>query len=140
MNKVEKTEKDAQVRRMELAISLVLRIGVTLSVLIIAVGLGLVFFHHPGYATFSGHVSYHQVTSPSTPFPHSLSQLRASLAAGDGRGVIVLGVLLLILTPVMRVAISVLAYVLEKDAPMTVVTLFVLSMLILSFFLGSLAP
>lgn len=140
MNQVERSEKDVQVRRMELAISLVLRIGVTVSVLTIAVGLALFFFHHPSYATLTGHVSYHQVTSPSTPFPHTLGQLKASLAAGDGRGVIVVGVLLLILTPVLRVAISVLAFGLEKDGPMTIVTVFVLAMLILSFFLGSLVP
>jgi uncharacterized membrane protein len=49
---------------------------------------------------------------------------------------VVLGVLLLILTPILRVAVGVLSFMYEKDAPMTVVTLYVLAVLIASFFLA----
>jgi uncharacterized membrane protein len=127
---------EEKVRGIELAISLVLRLGVTLSVAVIVVGLALMFVHHSQYATFTGRFSYHRLTSTTTRFPHTFSQLGASLAAGQGRGIVVVGVLLLILTPVVRVAVSVIAFVHEKDPVMTAVTLFVLVALIASFFLG----
>lgn len=127
---------DVKVRRVELAISLVLRIGVTVSVGTIAVGLGLMFAHHPRYSTLGGAFSYHRLTSPSTPFPHTLANLGTSLQHGDGRGLVVLGVLILILTPVLRVAVSVFAFVYERDPAMIAVTLFVLTALVGSFFLG----
>lgn len=130
---------EAKVRRVELVISLVLRVGVTLSVAVIASGLALMFVHHPEYASITGHFSYHRLTSSSTPFPHTLSQLVTSLGKGQGRGVVVVGVLLLILTPVVRVAVSVFAFVYERDPAMTLVTLFVLTALMGSFFLGMVA-
>ncbi|MHB1584791.1 MAG: DUF1634 domain-containing protein [Acidimicrobiales bacterium] len=125
-----------RVRQVELVISLVLRVGVTLSVAVIAAGLGLMFAHHGEYATGTGHYSYHRLTSPGTPFPHTLPELRASLARGDGEGLVVAGLLLLIATPVLRVAVSVASFVYERDPAMTLVTLFVLAALLGSFFLG----
>lgn len=133
----ETTSDDAKVRRVELAISLVLRIGVTVSVAVIAAGLALMFVHHPEYGHLSGPFSYHHLTSSSARFPHTLSQLGAYLEVGKGRGVVVVGILLLILTPVLRVAVSVVSFLHEQDRAMTLVTLFVLAALVGSFFLGS---
>lgn len=129
-------EQDARVRQVERAISLVLRIGVLVSVGVIAAGLALTFAHHPAYRSFTGGFSYHRLTTPSSPFPHTLSQLGHYLRAGRGRGVVVVGVLLLIATPVLRVAVSVLAFVYERDPKMTIVTLTVLAVLMVSFLLG----
>jgi uncharacterized membrane protein len=125
-----------KVRKVEVVISLVLRVGVTVSVLVIAAGLGLMFAHHGDYLPIRGHFSYRQLTSRSTPFPHSFSALGRSIAKGQGRGIIVLGVLILILTPVLRVAVGVVSFVYEKDPPMTLVTLYVLAVLVGSFFLA----
>ncbi len=127
---------EPEVRRVELVVSLVLRVGVTLSVAVIAAGLALMFVHHPQYGTFGGSFSYHRLTSSSTIFPHTPSQLVAALRAGEGRGVVVVGVLVLVLTPVARVAVSVVAFVYERDRAMTLVTLFVLTALVASFVLG----
>ncbi len=127
---------EEKVRKVELAISLVLRIGVVLSVSVIAAGLGLMFAHHAAYLPIRGHFSYRELTSRSTAFPHSFSALGHSIALGEGRGIVVLGVLILILTPVLRVAVGVLSFVYEEDAPMAIVTLFVLAVLISSFFLA----
>jgi len=127
---------EEKVRKVELIISLVLRIGVVVSVLVVAIGLGMFFDHHAGYATFSGSASYKPLVSNSFRFPDTFGGLGRSLAKGEGRGVIVLGLLLLILTPVMRVAVSILTFVYEKDPPMVIVTTFVLCALIGSFFLG----
>ncbi len=127
---------EEKVRKVELAISLVLRIGVVVSVAVIAAGLGLMFAHHGAYLPIRGHFSYKELTSRSTSFPHSFGSLGHSIAQGEGRGIVVLGVLILILTPILRVAVGVLSFLYEKDPPMTLVTLFVLIVLIGSFFLA----
>ncbi|MHB8309555.1 MAG: DUF1634 domain-containing protein [Metallibacterium sp.] len=125
---------EEKIRKVEIAISLVLRVGVIVSVLVILAGLVMMFIHHP--RALDAGSSYRVLVAPNADFPHSLGQLRQSLAAGAGRGVVVLGVLLLILTPILRVAVSVLSFVYEKDPPMVIATLFVLSVLIFSFFLA----
>ncbi len=127
---------EEKVRKVEIAISLVLRIGVVVSVLVVAVGLGLMFAHHSEYLPITGHFSYHELTSKGTHFPHSFSSLWHSIAMGEGQGIIVLGVLILILTPVLRVAVGVLSFIYEKDPPMAIVTLYVLVVLVGSFFLA----
>ena len=127
---------ERKVRKVEVAISLVLRIGVVVSVAVVAVGLGLMFAHHPAYLPIRGHFSYRALTSKSTSFPHSFGSLGHSIAQGDGRGIVVLGVLILILTPILRVAVGVLSFLYEKDPPMALVTLYVLIVLIGSFFLA----
>jgi uncharacterized membrane protein len=53
-------------------------------------------------------------------------------AAPSGRGLIQLGLLFLIATPVARVAFSVAAFALEKDTLYVAVTLVVLTLLLLS--------
>ena len=107
-----------------------------MSVAVIAVGLGLMFAHHGAYLPIRGHFSYKELTSKSTPFPHSFASLGHSIAQGDGRGIVVLGVLILILTPILRVAVGVVSFLYEKDPPMALVTLYVLVVLVGSFFLA----
>jgi uncharacterized membrane protein len=46
------------------------------------------------------------------------------------------GLLLLILTPILRVAVSVLMFLLERDRPFVLITAAVLAALVLSFLLG----
>ncbi len=127
---------EEKIRKVELAISLVLRIGVVVSVVVIAFGLGLMFFHHSAYFSIRGGFSYRELTSQASPFPHSFASLGNSITRLDGQGIVVLGVLILILTPVLRVAVGVLSFIYEKDPPMALVTLYVLVVLIGSFFLA----
>ena len=124
---------EAQVRRAELAISLVLRIGVTLAALLAAAGIVLVMVHNPSY---THGLSYHAVIGPRYHFPHTIGQLGHALAVGDGRGYIGLGLVVLIATPVLRVAVAVGVFVVQKDPRMAVVTSVVLALLIGSFFIG----
>ncbi len=127
---------EEKIRKVEIAISLVLRIGVSVSVIVVATGLGIMFAHHGHYASITGSYSYSHLTSRSTVFPHTFSQLGTGLASGEGRAVVVLGVLLLILTPILRVAVGVLSFLYEEDIPMAIVTTYVLAVLIGSFFLA----
>jgi uncharacterized membrane protein len=60
--------------------------------------------------------------------------------AGRSRGIIQFGVLLLIATPVARVAFSVVAFAIQRDRIYIVVTLVVLGILIFSLFAGDLVP
>ncbi len=131
-------EMEEKIRLTEITISLVLRIGVSVSVLVFIAGIVVMFVHHPSYASFSGSISYHGLTSGTTQFPHSFSALATSLSKGQGRGIIVLGTMLLILTPILRVAVAIVSFSIEKDPAMTLVTIFVMAVLILSFLLAGL--
>ncbi len=131
-------DEDRAQRRMESVIGWVLRVGVVASVAVVLAGLGLTFAQHPSYAHLRGGISYHQLTGPSSRFPHSLAAVGHAIASGSGQGLIALGIFLLILTPVLRVAAGVAGFAVQRDVPMTLVTATVLAVLVLSFFLGGL--
>ena len=134
--------EDPYIHKLEVVVSWVLRIGVVLSVAIVIAGLGLLFAHHPGYTTLSHGVRYQTLTRPRNshgviPFPHTFGELVHSLSLGQGRGVIVLGLVVLLATPVLRVAVGVVGFGLERDLKMTLATSFVLLVLLFSiFFVG----
>ena len=128
-------KKQQSAGRSEQIISLVLQTGVIVSAAIIVLGITMFFVEH-NHQNASINGSYHQFISPSYSFPHSISSLISSLRAGKASAVIVLGVLLLILTPVIRVATSILLFLRQRDIPMTCVTLCVLLVLISSFVVG----
>ena len=121
-------------QNMEIVVSAVLQAGVIVSSVIILSGITLFFIHaHQAPALQN---SYRRYSSANYIFPHTLAALKSSVVAGSGAGLIELGVLLLILTPVLRVATSILLFRRQRDRPMTLVTLFVLVVLIGSFILG----
>lgn len=122
---------DKKLRSIELYTSIVLQLGVSLSAVFVIIGLILFLMKINMNAT-----SFHTYTSLRFKFPHNISTLIKSIREGQGIGFIVLGTLLLILTPISRVATSILLFVNEKDKPMSLVTLFVLIVLISSFLLG----
>lgn len=107
----------------ELFISYSLRFGVYLSAAVIAIGLILLFF--------SGSSGY-----PVDVFPTSVAALWLGIVLFKASAIITLGLLLLIATPVFRVAASVLLFLVEKDHLYTIITLFVLAILLISFMIG----
>ncbi len=117
-------DRDAIVRRAELIISNVLRAGVLLSVFIITTGAVLFYARYSGFGA-GGH-----------PFPHSVGAVISGIARGDAVSVIALGLLVLLMTPVLRVAVSIIAFALEYDWRYVTITTIVLAVLLLSFFLG----
>ena len=100
-----------------------LQVGVVVSTLLVLAG-GIVFLLHsaaarPGYRHFAGE-------------PAELSSVAGiirSALRGDGRGLIQLGLLVLVATPVLRVAGSLVAFVLLKDRTYVVLTSIVLVLL-----------
>ncbi len=67
-------------------------------------------------------------------FPQTFEQVWAGLLVLRPQAVITLGLLLLIATPMVRVAVSVVAFVVERDQKFVVITLVVLFMLLFSIF------
>ena len=126
--------EDALVRRAELIISGVLRAGVLTSLLLILVGTLVTFLHHPEYA--SSPAEWVRLTRPGAAGPRSLREVATGILAFRGQAIVAAGLLVLILTPVLRVAVSILAFVLQRDRTYVVITSVVLLLLLLSFVLG----
>ena len=124
----------SHIHKVELVISTLLRVGVTASLAIIVVGLVLSFVHHPAY--LHSHSMLKQITTPGRFVPHSIRDVAGGVAELKGEAIIAMGLLLLIATPVLRVAVSIVVFLIERDWIFVVITAFVLAMLILSFFLG----
>lgn len=104
-------------QQMEITISVLLRIGVTLAAAIVVVGGVLYLTHHsneiPDDRIFRGE-------------PADLRQIPGvinDVLALRGRGIIQFGILLLILTPIARVAFSVFAFWQQRDRLYIIVTL-----------------
>jgi len=127
-------DADAKVRKVELAISGLLRVGVLTSLLVVLVGTVVTFVHHPHY--FSSRHDLVHLTKPGAEFPHSVPSVIRGLQHSQGRAIVMAGLLLLIATPVLRVAISVLAFVYQRDRVFVVITTVVLALLLTSFVLG----
>jgi uncharacterized membrane protein len=111
-------------QQVEVAISVLLRVGVTLAAAIVVVG-GILYLIHNGQDMPQGHVFRGE--------PADLRQVPGVLhdvLALRGRGIIQLGILLLILTPVARVAFSVFAFWQQRDRLYIIVTLIVLGILV----------
>ncbi len=99
--------------------------GVIVSSLILVIGCLLLFS------------SPHQLSPHDLQtFPHTVAQVWTGLLTLQPQAVIALGLLLLIATPVIRVAVSLLAFAFEHDWLYVVITFLVLSILIVSFLLG----
>jgi uncharacterized membrane protein len=118
----------------EVAISRVLRIGVSASLLFIAAGTVLSFVQTGGYGRSTADVA--QLAGPGGTFPRTASWLGRGLLHGEGQAIIVAGLLILIGTPVMRVAVSMIAFGKERDRTYMAITAVVLLLLLVSFALG----
>ena len=121
------TLKDAwNDQKIEDIIGNLLRIGVGTAAAVVLVGAAAYLVRH-GF----GHANYRVFRGE----PSDLRTLRGIVRAALGlhpRGIIQLGLVLLIATPVARVAFSVLAFAVERDRMYMVFTLMVLGILILS--------
>jgi len=119
-------------QRVEVIIGNLLRAGVLLAAAVVLVGAAVYLVRHgsaaPHYAVFRG-----EPTDLRTP-----SGVIADAVALRGRGIIQLGLLLLLATPVARVAFSVFAFAMERDRLYVVVTLIVLAVLVFSLAGGTL--
>lgn len=107
----------------EIFISKALRIGVLASAITMAIGLIMLII--------SGNTGY-----PGDTFPTSISQILYGLVSLKPYAVILTGLFILILTPVFRVGISIVTFLIEKDYLYVTITSIVFIILIISFLLG----
>lgn len=110
---------------MNTAIGWILQGGVMISSVVICAGVVLWLAHSGQHASQQFLV-----------FPHTLSEVGSGLLALHSQAVIALGLLLLLATPVVRVAASIVAFGLEHDRRFVLITTIVLVVLVLSFLLG----
>ena len=129
-------QEDRRVVRVEIVISWVLRIGVVTSLAVVVAGLVLVFVHHPAF--LSSPAELPKLIQRGASFPHTLSAAFSGAEGMRGEPIVALGLLLLILTPVARVAVSILAFHFQRDRVFTLITLTVLIILLMSFVIGRL--
>jgi uncharacterized membrane protein len=128
------TAADHRVRRVDLLISRLLRVGVLTSLLVVLAGTVVTFVHHPHY--LSSRRDLVRLTRPGAEFPHSVPSVIRGLEHSQGRAIVTAGLLLLIATPVLRVAVSILAFACQRDRVFVVITTVVLTLLLTSFVLG----
>jgi uncharacterized membrane protein len=119
------------------AIAAVLRVGVILSIAIMLAGITVTFVHHPEY--FSSRPSLGALTSTSTHFPNTLIDVISGVRRGMGQDIVMAGLLVLIATPVARVALSLVVFVKVRDRLYTTITSVVLLILLISFAIGLVA-
>ena len=112
--------------RLEGIIGTLLQVGVVLSGALVVAGGVIYLIRHgtepPRYGTFAGEPSELR----------TLSGIVAYALSMHGRGIIQLGLLFLIATPVARVAFSAVVFVLERDWLYVAVTSVVLAVLLFS--------
>ncbi|HLX64187.1 MAG TPA: DUF1634 domain-containing protein [Planctomycetota bacterium] len=130
----EADDPDHRVRKVELLISNLLRIGVIASMIVILIGSIVGLARHS--MELSSPATFQRLTKPGAAFPHSLQDVGDGLRHFQGQAIITLGLLLLIATPVLRVLVSVFTFIYQRDRIFTAITALVFCLLILSFVLG----
>lgn len=110
----------------ETAITLLLRVGVVLSAVIIVIGMAVTMVHHPEY------FSSRQVLG----YPNTLLEVASGVLHGQGPAIMMAGLLVLIATPVARVALSVVIFIFERDRLYIAITATVFVILMFSFAVG----
>jgi uncharacterized membrane protein len=120
-------------KRIELSVGALLRWGVLASAAVVLSGGAIFLVRHGGdpvsYGVFRG-------TAPATR--HVGGIIRGAISS-SGRSIVQLGLLLLIATPIARVAFSLIAFALERDRIFVIVTAIVLAVLLYSLLGGPLA-
>lgn len=114
--------------RVELAIGRLLRAGVVIAALVVTVG-AFIFL-----SRYGGEKANYRVFEGEPGRLRYLTDILRDASHLKGRDVIQLGLLLLIATPVMRVAFAVYAFAAQKDRLYVIVSLIVLTVLLISLF------
>lgn len=117
------TDRKAEMAEIELVIGKILRIGVIVSATILIVGLGLMMVHGgTGYGEYQ--------------FPTTFTAIFQGIGALKAGAVIMLGLFCLILTPVLRVVVSIYAFAKEQDYLYVWITVAVLVILLIGMVIG----
>jgi uncharacterized membrane protein len=130
---------EASERRLEILVARVLRTGVLLSLAVTTIGLVMLLARPASARSVSRSLPplRHGVErSPAVHYPHTITAVLSRSFEGHGSALVMLGLLLMLLVPVARVAASAVAFVLARDRSFVVITLIVLVVLVSSFAIG----
>ena len=117
----------------EIRISRVLRAGVAISLALIVAGTVVSFLRHPDYVDSTR--ALERLTEPGTA-PSTIGAVVEGLRGGRGQAVVMVGLFVLILTPIARVTMSLALFLRERDRAFSVLTAAVLGLILLSILLG----
>ena len=124
------TDRDTERVRLQLVLGSLLRDGVILAASVVVLGAVMYLTRHsvesPDYHAFRG--------EPSDL--RSFTGVVTDVLAGRALGIMQLGLILLIATPVARVAFSVYAFARDHDYKYVLITLIVLGLLLFSLFVA----
>jgi uncharacterized membrane protein len=117
-------------QQVEQTIGNLLRVGLIIATVVVLAGAAIYLARHgsehPQYRVFHGEPEDLRGIGSILHYAHAL----------NGRGLIQFGLLLLLATPVARVAFSIVAFALQRDRLYVVVTLIVMSVLLYSIIGG----
>ena len=117
------TDKKAEMAQIELVIGKILRIGVAVSATLLIIGMLLAIIHGgTGYSEYQ--------------FPTTFTEIFSGIATFKAGAVIMFGLFCLILTPVLRVVVSIYAFAKEGDYLYVWITVIVLVILIIGMAIG----
>jgi uncharacterized membrane protein len=123
-----KTAADQDIERL---IGLQLRFGVIIASLIVLTG-GLIYLKQFGALAVP---HYHSFIGTKAGYT-SLGEIFKGVYTANAKGVIELGVVALIITPILRIAFSLVGFIIEKDKLYIWITLTVLAIMMASIFGG----
>jgi len=119
-------------RRVELVVGRVLQVGVVAAAVVVLAGaaLALAQGRHPTTASFR---VFHPESTPPLRSVHGAVRGALSL---DGRATMQLGLVLLVATPIARVALTLVAFLLQRDRLYVLLTAVVLALLVYGLAVG----
>jgi uncharacterized membrane protein len=124
---VQRSEAD---ERVELVIGRLLQVGVLLAALVVVIGGVLLLLQYgslpAGFRKFNG----------EDPTLKSIGGIVGAALRGDSRGIVQLGLVLLIATPVARVALTLGAFIIQRDRLYILTTSIVLALLLYGLLWG----
>jgi len=112
-------------------IGLQLRFGVVLASIIVFAG-GILYLVQSGNMT----LPHYQLFLGEKAGLTTANEIWHSVTAMNAKGIIQLGVVALIATPILRILFSLIGFIIEKDRLYSIITLVVLSVMMFSIFGG----
>ncbi|MDR1653191.1 MAG: DUF1634 domain-containing protein [Prevotellaceae bacterium] len=123
-------------KQTEIMIGKSLRVGVIASVLITLCGGILYLFQHQGlatqYAPAPDETDAH--FAGAQPYLRGISTVVAHILQLDGAAIVQLGVIVLIATPLLRIVLSLAAFIIEKDKLYALIAAIVLTIILSNMF------
>lgn len=127
----EETKAIIDDKNIEVFIGKFLRLGVVISCAVALIG-GILYLVHHGMQMMPDYGTFHGEDAAYTSLPGIIN----GLGSGSAKEIIQLGVAILIATPILRIVLSLVSFILEKDKLYVIITLIVLCIILTSMFGG----